>query len=89
VVAYTLVFTKAAADATPKLKAAKLDQKARALLDILREEPFRSPPPFETLRGDLRGMFSRRINRQHRLVYTVIEESKTVKIISMWSHYEF
>ena len=85
---YTIVFTRAAAKDAPKLKAAHLDSTAKALLDVLRENPFQTPPNYEKLVGDLRGLYSRRINRQHRLVYEVIEDQKTVKIVSMWTHYE-
>lgn len=86
---YAIVYFKKALKDIPKLKSAKLDKKARALIDILREDPYQNPPPYEKLVGDLQGAYSRRINIQHRLVYTVEEEIKTVKIISMWSHYEF
>ena len=85
---YTIVFTRAAAKDAPKLKAAHLDSTAKALLNVLRENPFQTPPSYEKLVGDLRGLYSRRINRQHRLVYEVLEDQKTVKIVSMWTHYE-
>ncbi len=85
---YTIVYTKEAVRDIPKLKAAHLDQNAKALIDILRENPFRTPPPFEKLAGDMKGLYSRRINVKHRLVYETFEENKTVKIISMWMHYE-
>ena len=87
-VTYKIVYTKAAHKAIPKLKAAQLDEKAKKLIALLRQNPYESPPPFEKLTGDLKGAFSRRINIQHRLVYQVYEEEKTVKIISMWTHYE-
>ena len=58
------------------------------LLDVLREDPYRSPPPFEKLVGDLTGAFSRRINIQHRLVYQVLERERVVKVLRMWTHYE-
>ena len=85
---YKIVYTKAAQKAIPKLKAAQLDEKAKKLIALLRQNPYESPPPFEKLTGDLKGAFSRRINIQHRLVYQVYEEEKIVKIISMWTHYE-
>ena len=69
------------------MKAEKLDKKARALIALVKENPFQTPPPYEKLQGDLQGAYSRRINIQHRLVYQVIEEQQTVKIISMWTHY--
>ena len=84
---YSIVYTKKAAADISNLKAAKLDTKAKALIEILREDPYRTPPPCEKLQGDLQ--FSRRLNIKHRLVYQVYEEEHTVKIISMWSHYEF
>jgi toxin YoeB len=88
-VEYFIVYTKKAVSDIPNLKASKLDRKAKALIDILRNNPFQTPPPYEKLQGDLQGAYSRRINIKHRLVYEVIEEKKTVKIISMWTHYEF
>lgn len=86
---YSIVFGKNALKDIPKLKAIKLDRKTKALIDILRENPYQTPPPYEKLQGDLQGAYSRRINIQHRLVYEVIEDMQTVKIISMWTHYEF
>ena len=83
-----IVYTKAAAVDVPKLKAAHLAEKAQALIKILEENPFQNPPSYEKLRGSLQGAYSRRLNIQHRLVYEVLEEEKTVKIISMWTHYE-
>ena len=76
---YKIVYTKAAAKDVPKLKAAHLDGKVN---------PFQNPPSYEKLVGDLSGLYSRRINAQHRLVYEVVEEAQTIKILSMWSHYE-
>ena len=84
---YAIVYTRAALKDIPKLKAAHLDKKTKKLIDIIRENPFQNPPPFEKLSGDLEGLYSRRINVQHRLVYT-IENSNTIKIISLWTHYE-
>lgn len=86
---YRIVFTKAAAEDIPKLKAAHLDTKAKRLLDVLRQNPFQTPPPYEKLRGNLEGAYSRRLNIKHRLAYQVLREQETVKIISMWTHYEF
>ena len=86
---YRIVFTRAAAEDIPKLKAAHLDTKAKRLLDVLRQNPFQTPPPYEKLRGNLEGADSRRRNIKHRLVYQVLREQETVKIISMWTHYEF
>jgi Txe/YoeB family toxin of toxin-antitoxin system len=70
------------------LKAIRLDKKVKKLIDLLRENPYQSPPPYEKLVGDLAGAYSRRINIQHRLVYQILENIQTVKIISMWTHYE-
>nr|WP_300129935.1 Txe/YoeB family addiction module toxin [uncultured Butyricicoccus sp.] len=86
---YTIVYTKKAASDIPKLKAARLDNKAKALLDVIRKNPYQNPPPYEKLVGDLQGAYSRRINIKHRLVYEVLEEEQTVKVISLWTHYEF
>lgn len=86
---YTIVYTKKAAADIPKLKAANLDKKAKALIEVLRENPYQSPPPYEKLKGNLQGAYSRRINIKHRLVYEVLEAEQTVKIISLWTHYEF
>ncbi len=85
---YRIVYTKTAVKDIPRLKAAHLADKAKALLDVIRENPYQTPPSFEKLVGDLDGLYSRRINRQHRLVYEVLEEEKTVKVISLWTHYE-
>lgn len=88
-VVYSIVYHKKAIQDIPKLKAAHLDGKAKKLIEVLRNNPFQNPPPYEKLVGDLQGAYSRRINVKHRLVYVVYEEEKTVRIISMWTHYEF
>ena len=85
---YKIVYTKTAAKDIPKLKAAHLDAKAKALIDVIRENPYQAPPSYEKLVGDLQGLYSRRINIQHRLVYQVFEEEKTIKIVSLWTHYK-
>lgn len=85
---YRIVYTKTATKDIPKLKAAGLADKAKALIGLIREDPYQSPPSFEKLVGDLQGLYSRRVNLQHRLVYQVYEDEKTVKILSLWSHYE-
>lgn len=82
------VFTKQAQKDAQKLAAAKLKPKAQMLLDILRDNPFKIPPPYEKLVGDLSGAYSRRINLQHRLVYQVYEAEKVIKVVRMWTHYE-
>ena len=86
---YRVVVAKSALKDFPNLTAAGLDKKAKALIELLQENPFRNPPAYEKLVGDLEGLYLRRINIKHRLVYQVFEESKTVKIVSAWSHYEF
>ena len=86
---YNIVYTKKAINDIPKLKSVKLDEKARALIEIIKENPYKTPPTYEKLMGDLTGAYSRRINIKHRLVYEVLEEEKIVKIISLWTHYEF
>ena len=85
---YTLVFTSQAHKDSGKLAMAGLRSKAEQLLDILAVNPFQNPPPYEKLVGDLQGLYSRRINIQHRLVYQVFKQSKTVKVLRMWTHYE-
>jgi len=83
-----LVFTKQAQKDAAKIAQSDLKAQATRLLDVLREDHYRNPPPFEKLMGDLSGAYSRRINIQHRLVYQVLDDIKTVKVIRMWTHYE-
>ena len=85
---WRVVFTKQAQKDARKLDRAGLRPKTETLLDILRENPFRAPPPYEKLVGDLSGACSRRINIQHRLVYQVLPQERTVKVLRMWTHYE-
>ena len=85
---WTVVFSKHAQKDAQKLAAGGLKVKAQALLAVIRDNPFQNPPPFEKLVGDLAGAYSRRINIQHRLVYEVLEDERTVKVLRMWSHYE-
>ena len=85
---WRVVFTKQAKKDAKKLSQSNLQDKAKALLEILREDPYQTPPPFEKLVGKFSGACSRRINIQHRLVYQVIDDIKTVKVIRMWTHYE-
>jgi Txe/YoeB family toxin of toxin-antitoxin system len=87
-VSWRVVFTKQAQKDAKKLSSAGLRSKAEQLLDILRENPYQTPPPFEKLLGDLSGAYSRRINIQHRLVYQVFDDKKVVKVIRLWTHYE-
>lgn len=85
---WTLVFTKHAQQDAQKLAASGLKEKAQEVLDILAEDPYRSPPRFENLIGDVSSAYSRRINIQHRLVYEVLADARIVKVIRMWTHYE-
>ena len=85
---YKLVYAQQAKKDARKLKGTPLATRAKELLDLIREDPFASPPSFEALVGDLRGAFSRRINIQHRLVYQVFPEEKVIKVLRLWSHYE-
>jgi len=85
---WRVVYTRQAQKDARKLAAAGLKAKAQALLQILREDPYRTPPHFEKLTGDLAGAFSRRINIQHRLVYQIDSEERIVKVLRLWSHYE-
>lgn len=85
---WRLVFTNQARKDAKRIAQSGLQPQAVRLLDILRENPFRTPPPFEKLVGDLSGAYSRRINIHHRLVYQVLDDIETVKVIRMWTHYE-
>ncbi len=85
---YLIVFTKRAEKDAKKLEQAGLDRKAKDLLKIIKINPFQNPPSYEKLTGDLAGLYSGRINIKHRLVYEVPEKEKTVKVLSMWTHYE-
>ncbi|ANB01162.1 Txe/YoeB family addiction module toxin [Ectothiorhodospira sp. BSL-9] len=85
---WKLVYTKQAQRDARKLTASTLKPKAQELLALIAEDPYRKPPPFEKLVGDLAGAYSRRINIQHRLVYQVLEDERVVKVLRLWSHYE-
>jgi toxin YoeB len=87
-VSWRLLYTKAAQRDAKKLAAAGLKPKAQALLEILEQDPYLNPPPFEKLVGDLSGAYARRINIQHRLVYHILDEERIVKVLRMWTHYE-
>lgn len=86
---YKLEFHKKVLKDIEKLKENKLEIKAKKLIEIIKKNPFQTPPPFEKLVGNLDGFISRRINIQHRLIYQVLEDKKVIRIISLWSHYEF
>lgn len=85
---WELYFTRQARKDARKLTSARLNQRAEELLDIIRDNPYRNPPRYEKLTGDLTGAYSRRINIQHRLVYQAIEDEKAVKVLRLWTHYE-
>ncbi len=85
---WQLVYTKQALKDAKKIAETGLKNKVQALLDILSQDPYQKPPPFEKLVGDLSGLYSRRINIQHRLVYQVLNEKHVVKVLRLWTHYE-
>lgn len=85
---WQVVFARDALKDAKKLSSAGLQGEAQVLLDVLARDPFQSPPPVETLVGDLEGAYARRINIQHRLVYEVFKKERTVRVLRMWSHYE-
>ncbi len=85
---WRLLYTKQAQRDAKRLAASGLKPKAQELLDVRADDPFRTPPPFERIVGDLAGACSRRINIQHRLVYQVLDEERVVKVLRMWTHYE-
>jgi Txe/YoeB family toxin of toxin-antitoxin system len=87
-VTWKLVYTRQAQKDAKKLASGGLKPKAQDLLALIAEDPYRKPPPFEKLVGDLAGAYSRRINIQHRLVYQVLEDEWVVKVLRLWSHYE-
>jgi Txe/YoeB family toxin of toxin-antitoxin system len=87
-VSWKIVYTKQAQKDAKKLTASGMKQKAQKLLAVIAENPHQTPPPYEKLIGDLAGAYSRRINIQHRLVYQVLEDIRTVKVLRMWTHYE-
>lgn len=85
---WKLYYTKQAQKDARKLASSGLKSKAQELLQIIEQDPYQNPPPYEKLIGDLAGAYSRRINIQHRLVYQVLEEDKAVKVLRLWTHYE-
>jgi Txe/YoeB family toxin of toxin-antitoxin system len=85
---WKVVFSNAAQDDAKKLKRSLLKERAVALINLLMEDPFQTPPRYEKLVGDLAGAYSRRINIQHRLVYQVLEKERVVKVLRMWTHYK-
>jgi toxin YoeB len=87
-VTWKVVFTKQAKKDAKKISRSGLRPQAEHLIEILKEDPYKTPPPYEKLPGDLSGACSRRINIQHRLVYQILYDIKTVKVIRMWTRYE-
>ena len=85
---WNLIYTSRAKKDAKKVSSSGLKPQAERLLDILANNPYTTPPPYEKLIGDLTGAYSRRINIQHRLVYQILDDIKTVKIIRMWTHYK-
>ena len=85
---WRVVFTKQARKDANKISTSGLRSKAEKLIDILRKNPYHTPPSFEKLIVDLTGAYSRRINIQHRLAYQTLDDEKAVKVIRMWTHYE-
>ena len=85
---WKLVFTKQAQKDAKKIAQSGLKPQVSRLLDLLKADPFQNPPPYEKLVGDLSGAYSRRINMQHRLIYQILKDVQTVKVIRMWTHYE-
>jgi len=87
-VSWKVVFTKQAQKDTKRLNLAGLRSNAETLIEVIRDDPYKNPPPFEKLIGDLSGAYSRRVNIRHRLVYQILDQQRVVKIIRMWTHYE-
>ena len=85
---YAIFYSKQSLKDMPKLKSARLDKQVKSLLAIIEQNPYQTPPPYEKLKGNLKGAYSRRINRTHRLVYEVFEAERIVRVVSMWTHYE-
>ncbi len=85
---WKIYFAKQAQKDAKKISFAGLKKNAQTLLDVIKENPFQNPPPYEKLVGDLQGAYSRRINIQHRLVYQVYKKENAVKVLRMWTHYD-
>ena len=85
---YRVLFSSQVVKDLQKLKSQNLSKKAKELVEIIKQNPYQNPPPFEKLRGNLEGFFSRRISIQHRLIYQVLEDEKIVKVLRLWSHYK-
>lgn len=87
-VVYKIVYRKKVIKDIPKIKSIGLGDKTKSLIDLIKENPYQNPPPYEKLVGNLKDAYSRRINIQHRLVYQIYEKEKIIKILSIWTHYE-
>jgi len=87
-VGYIITYSRQALKDKDKLQNTHLYNKAKDIVNIIKQNPFQNPPPYEKLSGDLQGLFSRRINHKHRIWYSVDTQNKTVRVIRMWSHYE-
>jgi len=85
---YIIKYRKKCLKDIERLKSIGLANRTKQLIDILKNNPYQNPPPYEKLIGDLNGAYSRRINIQHRLVYQILEKEKIIKILSLWTHYE-
>ena len=85
---YKIYYTNRAKKDAQLIKLSNLNDKVKTLLDLIAQDPYMYPPEFEFLKGDLKGAISRRINKQHRLVYQVLEEESAIKVLLMWTHYE-
>ena len=85
---WTVVYSKQAVKDSKKIEQSNLKDTVKGLIEILKNDPFRNPPPYEKLIGDFTGKYSRRINIQHRLVYEVFEKEMTVRVLRMWTHYD-
>jgi toxin YoeB len=85
---YKVLFSKAAEKDAKKIKNSHLSEKCKNLIEVIKINPFSKTPPFENLTGELKGLYSRRINIQHRLVYSVDEKERIIKVLRMWTHYE-
>ena len=84
---YEIIFMSLAQKDAKKLSSSGLKDKTTNLINIIRENPLQYPPEFEYLKGGMKGLVSRRINKQHRLVYEVFEKEKLIKVYRMWTHY--
>jgi len=85
---WNVIYSRQSIKDSKKIEQANLKQAVKKLIEVIKNDPFQNPPPYEKLVGDLRGKYSRRINIQHRLVYEVFEKENIVRILRMWTHYE-